>query len=186
MPILHRGIGVQNIGSTPLIAAAIRGDVEQVKALLSQGANVSEQDQYGWTALQVGAAYGYKEIVDLLLSNRADPNVTNDQGRSALMYAAAFGHCEAVEALINAGADVNAVGGPMGGTALHAALWEGFAGAIAALLQAPNIDLKLPNRSGKTPRQFAIELGRIELARLIEEAEAQECSGHQDKPPGID
>ena len=193
MPILHRTIAVTNVGKTPLMDAIIKEDADQVNALIAKGINVNEQDEHGWTALQLAAAYGRGDIVDALLANkRADPNIKNSVGRTALMYAAALGYTSIVEALltagadpnatwlidpenttdetswmlagetslmlaawsghsdiisllIKAGADVNAKGGPLGGTALHSALWEGFANSIQALLKAPKSGLE-PNR----------------------------------------
>jgi len=66
------------------------GSPETSKAheMLSEGVDVNEQDDFGWTALQLAAVYGRKEIADVLLANNADPNIRNSVGRTALMYAA--------------------------------------------------------------------------------------------------
>lgn len=218
MPFLHRAIAVTDAGKTPLMDAVIKGDIDKVKSSL--GANVDEQDEAGWTALQLAAAYDRLEIVGLLLANGACPNISNSVGRTALMYAAALGHTSIVRALlaggadsnvvshdpedasaeedgwtlagetalmlaswsghteiirllIEAGADVNAKGGPVGGTALHSALWEGFASSIHALLEAPNIDLNQTDSSGLTAKEAARKMGREEIALTIEEAESE-------------
>jgi ankyrin repeat protein len=217
MPILHRAIAVTNVGKTPLMDAVIEGKIDRVNTLISEGVNVDEQDELGWTALQLAAAYGRVEIVNTLLANGARPNIKNSVGRTALMYAAALGHTGIVRALlaagadtnaashdpkdtgedswtlegetalmlaawsghddiikllINAGADVNARGGPVGGTALHSALWEGFASSIQVLLESPNLDLSQTDSSGLTAKEAARKMGREEIALMLEEAES--------------
>jgi len=94
-------------------------------------------------------------------------------GETALMLAAWSGHSDIIRLLINAGADVNAIGGPLGGTALHSALWEGFESSIEALLEAPNLNLSATGRSGLTAREVARRDGRYEIARMLEEAESE-------------
>ncbi len=51
--------------------AAIKGDINSVKPLLDQGADVNESF-YGETALMVASGYGHIEIVKLLLNRGAD------------------------------------------------------------------------------------------------------------------
>jgi ankyrin repeat protein len=93
-------------------------------------------------------------------------------GETALMLAAWSGHSEIIKLLIKAGADVNAKGGPLGGTALHSALWEGFVNSIRALLETPNIDLNKTDSSGLTPKEASRKMGREEIALMLEEAES--------------
>jgi len=219
MPILHRAIAVTDVGKTPLMDAVLKEDADKVNDLIAKGVNLDEQDEYGWTALQLAAAYGRVEIVNALLAARppADPNIKNSIGRTALMYAAALGytpivkgllaagalpnaashdaedagetgwmlegetalmlaswsgHTDIIKLLIKAGADVNAKGGPLGGTAIHSALWEGFANSIRALLKAPDLDLSQTDSSGRTAKKAAREMGREEIARMLEAAES--------------
>ena len=75
MPILHRAIGVTDTGKTPLMDAVVKGDIDSIDALIAEGVDVNDQDEYGWTALQLAAAYGRDEIVDTLLGKDADPNI---------------------------------------------------------------------------------------------------------------
>jgi uncharacterized protein len=239
MPILHRAIAVTNIGKTLLMDAVINKYSNKVNELIARGVNLDEQDEQGWTALQLAAAYGRVEFVNSLLASRppADPNIKNGVGRTALMYAAALGytsivkallaagadpnatshdpedtscldtsmtlpafnaashdpkdtddwalegetalmlaawsgHSDIIRLLIKAGADVNAKGGPLGGTALHSALWEGFANSIQALLEAPDVDLSQTDRDGLTVKEAARKMGREKIALMLEEAES--------------
>ena len=60
----------------PLIDAAEKGQTEQVKALLEEGADVNakEDKDYGRTALLWTASYGHTEVVQVLLDAGADLN----------------------------------------------------------------------------------------------------------------
>lgn len=215
MAIFHRVMNAPDKSPIPLLDASIRADLVKVTALINAGANVNEEDEYGWTALHLAAAYGHVEVVRTLLTNGADPNLRNAQGRNPLMYAAAFGHTQIVEDLIAAdtdvnakskdpddvhtgetalmlaawsgyvgiitfllaaGADVKAKGGPLGGTALHAALYEGHASAILALLAAPLVNINETDDSGKTVKDRAIENQRTDIVRMLEEFEKTRSS----------
>jgi hypothetical protein len=60
-------------GITPLIHAASRGDVVELRRLLATGMNVNEADASGWSALMYAAGSGHSEPVQLLLHAGANP-----------------------------------------------------------------------------------------------------------------
>jgi hypothetical protein len=135
MAVLHRVMNAPDKSAVPLLDASIKADAVHLESLISGGANVNEQDDYGWTSLHLAAAYGHTNVVKALLRNGADPNLTNAQGRNALMYAAAFGYSEIVKGLVTAGTDVNATSKDpddvhTGETALMLAAWSGYVGII--------------------------------------------------------
>ena len=107
-------------GRTPLMYAALTGDVDQVKKLLQQGADVNAVGDYGQTAL-ISAARGSAAVVQLLLDKGAKVNAGDKSGWTPLMSAARFGTAETMGLLINAGADVNAEGKYDGKTVLMVA-----------------------------------------------------------------
>jgi serine/threonine-protein phosphatase 6 regulatory ankyrin repeat subunit B len=51
----------------PLCDAARNGELERVRELIADGADVDEQDKSGWTALMRAAADGYAAVVEALL-----------------------------------------------------------------------------------------------------------------------
>ncbi len=89
------------IGGTDLVEAAGRGDIDLVRQLLAEGADVNVQNNNGNTALMNAAFRGYADIVRLLLASpRIDVNPQNNGGKTALIYAAAVGHTDVVRLLL--------------------------------------------------------------------------------------
>ena len=57
-----------DVGQTCIIAAARQGNLDAVKVLTQQGAKISKQDNFGYTALHMASYYGKLGIVRFLLS----------------------------------------------------------------------------------------------------------------------
>lgn len=99
---------------TDLQIAAASGNVELVKALLSQGADPNVTDSTGATPL-IDCAHSaanphantqaYNEIARILLEHGANPNVQDASGDTALSFAAFANDLEMVTLLLNAGAN---------------------------------------------------------------------------------
>lgn len=87
--------------------ATRRGDLEKVRLLLENGADINSKDGHGQTALMNAAHTGQVELVRLLIENGADLDVTAKYNLSALMLSLIAHHTEAAGLLIEAGADVN-------------------------------------------------------------------------------
>lgn len=85
---------------TPLMIAAILGNLEIVTILLENGADVNNIDNNGLTALMLAARNGQLSVAELLLSNGADVNVQDKRGLTALMHAVSFGHEQTVEIIL--------------------------------------------------------------------------------------
>ena len=114
----------RDIATSHLGSAARQGDIESVKELLAQGANVNGQDDHGWTALMAVLDNGmkppsqvpqlglpslvYMDTVRFLLTRGADVNAKTELGVTPLMLALSNGQTEAVTLLLTHGADVNA------------------------------------------------------------------------------
>ena len=80
------------VATTSLMNAAVGGDVNAVKKLLNEGADVNVQGFNGWTALSEAAYGGHTKIVKLLIEKGADVNAKANNGVTALMWAARGGH----------------------------------------------------------------------------------------------
>ena len=88
----------------PLHEAARKGDVEEVKRLLDNGADVWAQDM-GTTALY-WAAFDHVEVVKVLLEHGANVWAKGTDGWTALHNAAFRGRGDIVTVLLEHGADV--------------------------------------------------------------------------------
>jgi len=95
-------------GSTPLQWAVYRGDLDEARRLIEEGADVSATNLYGATAMQLAAEVADVEMIRLLLRAGADPESANAEGQTALMAVARTGNVEAARLLIQKGAHVNA------------------------------------------------------------------------------
>ena len=96
----HNEIGV-------LFDAARMGDVNTMKTLIANGANINMTDQHGFTALMVASYSGEVEIVRLLLEAGALVDQRDLSGYTALMYFCSAGNVPCVRLLLEHGASVN-------------------------------------------------------------------------------
>ena len=106
---------------SPLMIAAIKGNVDAVKALIAREADVNKT---GWAPLHYAASAGSPQhavIISLLLENHAYIDATSPNGTTPLMMAAHYGSIEAVQLLLEEGADPT-LKNPLGLTAADFAL----------------------------------------------------------------
>ena len=62
-----------NVGQTPLMVAAVRGDADMVRLLLSMGAKVWLPDRADWTALHYAVIKDHLEVVQVRASSTSSP-----------------------------------------------------------------------------------------------------------------
>jgi uncharacterized protein len=94
---------------TALIAAAHRGHVEIVRALIAAKAPLNHVNNLGWTALLEAVVLGngganHTAIVDALVKANADVNVPDRHGTTALGHARSRGYSQIARILERAGA----------------------------------------------------------------------------------
>ncbi|XP_052249902.1 tonsoku-like protein isoform X2 [Dreissena polymorpha] len=109
------------VGETPLHKACIKGDLREVKYLISKGHPLNPEDNNGWTPLHEATNNGHLEVTEYLVTHGADINNRGGsgcEGITPLMDAASSGHIEIMELLIKHGANVIAKDN-MGLPALH-------------------------------------------------------------------
>jgi ankyrin repeat protein len=110
--------------TTPLMRAALKGDLEMAKAILAAGGTVAALNSDGNNALWLACVEKHIPMIDWLIDAGIDPDNRNDNGATALMYAASSGRTEVVAQLLARGAEI------------HAETLDGF----SALDMAANID----------------------------------------------
>ncbi|MGK5065576.1 ankyrin repeat domain-containing protein [Janthinobacterium sp. LB3P112] len=85
-----------------LFVAAQRGAVDDVVALLKEGANAKAVNFMSVTALMAATLKGHLDCVVALLSS-SDVNAVDEEGCSALIYACQHGRLNCAKALLSAG-----------------------------------------------------------------------------------
>lgn len=98
-----------SVSSAELIAAADRGDVEEVRRLVQQGGDVNGRVRGDGTALIRAARRGHLEVVDELLGLGAEVDLPSRRDGNPLIAASMTGERAVVARLLEAGADVDAV-----------------------------------------------------------------------------
>ena len=88
---------------TPLMLAALRGQLDLVKKLVARDADINKT---GWTPLHYAATGGHVPVIEFLLEHSAYIDAESPNGTTPLMMAAMYGSPEAVKHLIQAGADL--------------------------------------------------------------------------------
>lgn len=177
-------------GESVLMNCARAGDVDAVKALIAQGANVNvKEPAHQQTALMWAAAQRHGRVVATLVENGADvrarsrtydqtvtSEVTQRTGREALNYtvprggstpllfAARSGDVESAKALVAGGADINETL-PDGTSVLVLAAHSGH-GALGAWLAANGAD---PNAAavGYAALHAAVLRGDLDLVKAL-------------------
>ena len=91
--------------NTALTLAVQHGQIEIIKYLVANGANIEAANSNGVTALIIAAYKGNKGIVEYLVDNDANIEAVDSNGVTELFAAAYFGHGEIVEYLVDNGAD---------------------------------------------------------------------------------
>lgn len=89
------------------IIAAYKGNADEVKRLLSLGADINESVQDGMTALMYAAEKNYMGIAKILIERGAEVNIYNDYGESPLIIAVKNNNIEIAELLILNGAGID-------------------------------------------------------------------------------
>lgn len=89
-------------GETPVMMAALRGDLALTRQLLDRGARVTRE---GWTPLHYAASGPDPQVVELLLARGAPIDARSPNGTTPLMMAARYGAIDAADLLARRGAD---------------------------------------------------------------------------------
>jgi ankyrin repeat protein len=171
-------MSMQQLGETPLIAAADAGRSGVVQLLLEAGASIDLADYSGSTPLHSAARGGHLQVVQLLLDSGANVNgaplidgITrpNLEGHTPVLgplcAAAACGHREVVQLLLAAGAGIDAFD-CCKQAPLLAATTSGEV-EIARLLLASGANVNKSNGRTETPLYHAVLRNNLKMVQLL-------------------
>lgn len=157
---------------TPLMLAALNGEVEIARLLIEFGARVNEPDPDNGSPLCV-AAYAFivpqddpDALVRLLLENGAHTEIGNGSGMTPLMFAAREGKETTVRTLLKAGANA-AHTDVRGWSPLMFSVRSGNPEIVRMILDGgadPNVPTDYPTRR---PMHYAAAAGNAEIVRLL-------------------
>jgi len=148
-----------------LIEAARNGHLDEVEALIRDGAKVDARSDSLSTPLIIAASTGHVAIVQALLKAGADVDAKNGDGATALMEASWAGDAPLVHILLDAKAQVN-LKDDVGHTALHRAARAGKTEVIELLLAA-GADKSAQSSFFGTPLHNAAVKGNTDAVRCL-------------------
>ena len=152
----------------PILKAVTEGDLDEIKTLILEKADVNTTSGNGFTALYYAAYFNHKDIVESLLAAGADIDTECGQYKTtSLFIAAGSGYIDIVKLLLDAGADKEIKGGVLGGTPLFMAAKDGHTSIVQLLLEA-GADKDAKSQLGEaTPLFIAAENGHAEVVKLL-------------------
>jgi ankyrin repeat protein len=103
--LAHQGVDVDRAnpaGETPLMMAALRGNLAWVVRLIERGAAVN---RHGWTPLHYGASGPEPRVLSALIERHAAIEARSGNGTTPLMMAAGYGAIDGADLLLARGAD---------------------------------------------------------------------------------
>ncbi len=158
---------------SPVADAAQRGDLETVRTLVRQGADVNAPQGDGMTALHWAAERGDAELARLLLYAGANVAAGTRIGAyTPLHLAAQRGSGAVVGVLLEGGANPEAASSNTGSRPLHMAAAAGDAVSIQVLIQAGALVDAPETAWSQTPLVFAAARGHADAVRMLVEAGA--------------
>ena len=180
--LVRNGAGVNlalDDGTSPLCAAAFRGNIEVVKRLLeAPDIRVDHTTHEQVTALAYATTHGHVDVVKFLLDKKADPNIADDEGVAPLHIACIYGFTDIAGMLLNAGADTELRAGGIYTPYLIAGWADQW--AVAALLRVHRLkemqqaaklaelsleDLPVPPAPGKVSSAPSHQAGLVPVAQ---------------------
>jgi uncharacterized protein len=150
-----------------LIEVSKMRDVEGVRELVANGANLEGIDSGGWTALHWAADFGHADIVEILLDSGAEIEKSDFNGWTALHWAAERGQVEATRVLIKKGADVNKADSE-GKTPLHRACQCGHLETALCLVEE-GADQKVRDNDNWTALDLTVACNNKTTYRILVE-----------------
>lgn len=155
-----------------LIRSVNENSIEEIRSLISAGAEVNFVNNRGESPLFLAMKSGNREIIDLIISAGAELNCTNSSNESPLMIAVRENNFPLVQKLVKSGADIN-FKTPEGRTALFECTASGKT-EIYSYLREKGADITVVDSYGETLLFGAARNGNLPLVKSLL-AEGVDC-----------
>ncbi|MDI9408645.1 MAG: ankyrin repeat domain-containing protein [Candidatus Pacebacteria bacterium] len=159
-------MAVTPLMASPLIEALAKGDNAEVTRLIASGANLTEIDERGRSALHSAVGYDRLDSLNQLIKTKIDIDTPDGLGNSALLFASINNKLEAATILIKAGANVNFKKQNSYVTPLLVAIYRKYPTFLKLLLDN-NAIVTETDSLGKTVLMFAAEVDSVESVPLL-------------------
>ncbi|XP_033639192.1 E3 ubiquitin-protein ligase MIB1-like [Asterias rubens] len=159
-------------GQTPLMAAANKGHLDVVRALVQHNAPLDVKDNDGDTALTFAVIGDNPSIVEFLLDQGSNINTSDKKGVTPLHVATGRGYSSCAEKILThkSGCNVNCKT-EEGHTPLFFTIEKNESRNIQLLVQHPRVDLKMVDAKGFNSLHFAaIKNSRYAVERILQKA----------------
>lgn len=169
IPHIYAPAYAEIVQDNALFSAAQKGDVDEVKRLLTADVKINAESRAGEQAIHYATQFGNIEVVKALLAAGAKVDAVDKSGYQPIHYAAQKGYIEIVKVLLAAGAKVDArveALNKFGGQPIHFAAQSGNAELIKILLAA-GVNANAQDNSGKSPLQWISNRGNPELVKQM-------------------
>ena len=155
-----------------LLSAAGSGDIENVRAALSQNPRLNERGGGGQTALMSSCLRGYADVALLLLSHGADINIGEKDGYTCLHGAGFQGRHDVAARVLEAYPNAPNGAHTDGFHPIHRACWgreQRHTNTVRAFLNA-GVPHDIRTGSGETPLDISRRVGNKATEAVLVEA----------------
>jgi uncharacterized protein len=172
--------------------AAMIGNVELIRQLLTSGASVDERNENGETALHIAAAAGKLNVVIELVSHGAEINAPRIIHGTAINYkpisaAVSHGHLEVTKYLAEKGGKLYGKDGYMGYTnELIGAAASGNLDMVRYLVEEKSLPIDEQDEIGLTPLHISIEKLNYDIICYLIDNGANPDIKHELQPSPLD
>ncbi|XP_045473074.1 serine/threonine-protein phosphatase 6 regulatory ankyrin repeat subunit A-like isoform X2 [Harmonia axyridis] len=166
--------------ATPLQIAAEGGHAEVVKALVRAGANITDENKAGFTAVHLAAQNGHGSVLEVFRPSNTLRIVSKKLGVTPLHVAAYYGQADTVRELLshspgtvkseppNGGTLVPILGNESGMTPLHLASFSGNENVVRLLLNSAGVQVEAQTlENGYNPMHLACFGGHVTVVGLL-------------------
>lgn len=152
---------------TPLRAAIRANQLETVKFLIQNNADLSKVPKDGNTCLHLAVYTNNLQMIKLLMQHKLDLNALNDLNETPLMVALKNSKVELANYLLSLGADCGRVN-KSGSNLLHLAAEKGLVELAETIIKkSKHIDINLINKDGQTPLSLAVRNNNTAMVSLL-------------------